>query len=189
MRKSHGLLKRATLALFALSAAAAGLPAQSLTPEALAGLRFRNIGPATMSGRVVDLAVNEANPVTFYIAAATGGVWKTTNNGVTFTPVFEHEATHSAGAIALSQVDTNAVWVGTGERANRQSNPWGDGAYRSTDGGKTWRNVGLRESHHIGRIALHPRDPSIVFVAAMGHLWGPNDERGQIGRASCRERV
>jgi photosystem II stability/assembly factor-like uncharacterized protein len=157
---------------------AAPLAAQALRPETVANLHFRNIGPATMSGRVVDLAVVEANPTTFYVATATGGVWKTTNNGVTFTPVFEREAVHSVGAIAVSQADTNQVWVGTGERANRQSNSWGDGVYRSTDGGKTWRNMGLEDSHHIGRIAIHPRDPKTVFVAAMGHLWGPNTERG-----------
>ncbi|MBI2074164.1 MAG: hypothetical protein HYT81_14210, partial [Gemmatimonadetes bacterium] len=152
--------------------------AQTLNPQTFAGLRVRNIGPATMSGRVVDLAIHEANPSTFYVATATGGVWKTTNNGVTYTPVFEHEATHSVGAIAVSQVDTNQVWVGTGERANRQSNSWGDGVYKSTDGGKAWRNVALRQSHHVGRIAIHPQDPNTVFVAAMGHLWGPNEERG-----------
>lgn len=164
--------------LLATLALASPLSAQVGSPQTLAGLRFRNLGPTTMSGRVVDLAVNEANTSTFYVAAATGGVWKTTNNGVTFTPVFEREASASVGAIALSQADTNQVWVGTGERANRQSNSWGDGIYRSTDGGKTWRNVGLRDSKMIGRIAIHPANPNVVFVAAAGHLWGPNVERG-----------
>lgn len=159
-------------------AGAAPLAAQAPTAETLAGLQLRSIGPATMSGRIVDLAVLEANPSTFYVASATGGVWKTTTNGVTFAPVFEREATHSVGAIAVHQVDTTIVWVGTGERANRQSSSWGDGVYKSTDGGATWTNMGLRDSHHIGRIALHPDNPDIVFVAAMGHLWGPNAERG-----------
>jgi photosystem II stability/assembly factor-like uncharacterized protein len=161
-----------------LIASAPALPAQTASPQTLAGLRARDIGPATMSGRVVDLAVNEANPTTFYVATATGGVWKTANNGVTWMAVFEREATHSVGAIAVSQVDTNQVWVGTGERANRQSNSWGDGVYKSTDGGKAWRHVGLRQSNHVGRIAIHPQDPNTVFIAAMGHLWGPNEERG-----------
>lgn len=152
--------------------------AQTLTAETLSGLPLRTIGPTTMSGRIVDLAVVEADPRTFYVATATGGVWKTGNHGVTLAPVFEREATHSVGAIAVHQVDTALVWVGTGERANRQSNSWGDGVYRSTDGGRSWTNVGLRDSHHIGRIALHPTDPNIVFVAALGHLWGPNEERG-----------
>ncbi len=172
---------RRILAVAGVAFGAAVVPvaaAQQLTSETLTGLRLRNIGPATMSGRIVDLAVVEANPSTFYIASATGGVWKTTNNGLTVSPVFEREGTHSVGAIAVHQVDTNVVWVGTGERANRQSNSWGDGIYKSTDGGRTWRNMGLKDSHHIGRIALHPTNPNIVYVAAMGHLWGPNEERG-----------
>ena len=148
------------------------------TRQDLGGLRLRNIGPANMSGRIVDLDVNERNPYVIYAAAATGGVWKSTTNGVTWKPVFQKEGTHSVGDIAVHPVDTGVVWVGTGERASRQSSSWGDGVYKSTDGGATWRNMGLRDSHHIGRIALHPTDPNVVFVAAMGHLWGPNDERG-----------
>ncbi|MGH7445569.1 MAG: WD40/YVTN/BNR-like repeat-containing protein, partial [Longimicrobiales bacterium] len=149
-----------------------------LTPEAVADLRLREIGPANMSGRIVDVAVNERNPYVFYVASATGGVWKTTNNGVTYEPVFENQGTHSVGAIALHPQDTALIWVGTGERASRQSSSWGDGVYRSGDGGRTWTHMGLRDTHHIGRIALHPSDPGTVFVAAMGHLWGPNEERG-----------
>jgi hypothetical protein len=131
-----------------------------------------------MSGRIVDLAVVELDPTTFYVASATGGLWKTTNNAVTFTPLFDHEPVHSIGAVAVHQVDTSLVWVGSGERANRQSTSWGDGIYRSRDGGQSWENVGLQDSRHIGRIALHPSDPHVVYVAAMGHLWGPNGERG-----------
>ncbi len=144
----------------------------------LAGLGFREIGPANMSGRVVDLAVVESDPYTFYVATATGGLWKTLDNGVTFQPVFEHQAVHSIGCVTVHQGNPDVVWVGTGERANRQSSSWGDGVYRSVDGGRTWANMGLRDSHHIGRIVLHPRDSNIVYVAAMGHLWGPNEERG-----------
>jgi photosystem II stability/assembly factor-like uncharacterized protein len=149
-----------------------------LTSEDLSGLELRTIGPATMSGRIVDLAVVESDPYVFYAASATGGVWKTTNNGVTFTPVFEDQGTHSVGDIAVHQADTSVVWVGTGERASRQSNSWGDGVYKSTDGGRTWQHMGLEDTHHIGRIVMHPGNPDVVFVAAMGHLWGPNDERG-----------
>ena len=149
-----------------------------VTTEQLDALRPRNIGPAVMSGRIVDLAVAETDPIKFYVASATGGVYKTGDNGITLVPVFEDEGTHSVGAIALHQRDTAIVWVGTGERANRQSSSWGDGVYKSTDGGETWTNVGLRDSKHIGRIALHPDDPDLVYVAAMGHLWGSNDERG-----------
>jgi hypothetical protein len=163
-----------------LSLSVAGLGAQEAIPAAqdFAGLRARNIGPAVMSGRIVDLAVVEMDPRVFYVASATGGLWKTTNNAVTFTPLFDQETVHSIGDVAVHQVDTSLVWVGTGERANRQSSSWGDGVYRSRDGGRSWENVGLRDSRHIGRIALHPQDPQVVYVAAMGHLWGPNPERG-----------
>ena len=149
-----------------------------VTTGQLDALRARNIGPAVMSGRIVDLAVAESDPIKFYVASATGGVYKTGDNGITLVPVFENEGTHSVGAIALHQRDTSIVWVGTGERANRQSSSWGDGVYKSTDGGGTWTNMGLRDSKHIGRIALHPDDADLVYVAAMGHLWGSNDERG-----------
>lgn len=168
--KSLLLLLCLSLSLYAQS--------QELTSELLNGLPLRNIGPATMSGRIVDLAVDESDPYTFYAATATGGVWKTSNNGVSFEPVFENENTHSVGAIALHQNHPNILWVGTGERANRQSNSWGDGVYKSHDGGKTWEHLGLKDSHHIGRIVLHPTDTAVAYVAAMGHLWGPNEERG-----------
>lgn len=142
------------------------------------GLEARSIGPATMSGRIVDLAVVESDVRVFYVASSTGGVWKTTNGGVTFDAVFGEEATHSVGDVVVHQHDTDVVWVGTGERANRQSTSWGDGVYKSTDGGGTWSNMGLTDSKHIGRILLHPDDSDVVYVAAMGHLWGPNEERG-----------
>lgn len=149
-----------------------------LKSKQLKGLKLRHIGPATMSGRVVDLAVLESDPYIIYAATATGGVWKSKNNGVTWNPIFENEGTHSVGAIALSQNYPDHLWVGTGERANRQSSGWGDGVYKTTDGGKTWTNMGLKDSHHIGRIVIHPSDTNTVYVAAMGHLWGPNNERG-----------
>ncbi len=171
-------LARGAAALALALALASGAGAQAIPDGALDHLRARNIGPANMSGRVVDLAVVESEPTVFYAATATGGVWKTTDGGVTLKPVFEHGGTHSVGDIAVSQTDTSIVWVGTGERASRQSNSWGDGVYRSTDGGKTWRNMGLGETKAIGRIAIHPTEPRTVFVAAMGHLWGPNEERG-----------
>ncbi len=147
-------------------------------PAVMAGITFRTVGPAQMSGRFVDVAVYEAQPHVWYAASSTGGLWKTTNNGVTFTAQFNREGTHSIGAIALHQRDTSLVWLGSGERANRQSTSWGDGVYKSTDGGTTWTNMGLRESHHVGRILIHPDNPEVVFVAAMGHLWGPNPDRG-----------
>ena len=169
------LVAAPVLSTFALNGTlAAQTPATALTD----GLRFRTIGPAAMSGRIVDLAVIEATPHVFYAASSTGGLYKTTNNGTTLTALFGNEGTHSIGAIAVHQRDTNVVWLGTGERANRQSSSWGDGVYLSRDGGTTWKNVGLRASAHIGRIVLHPQLSDVAFVAAMGQLWGPNDERG-----------
>jgi photosystem II stability/assembly factor-like uncharacterized protein len=157
-----------------------GPRAQAPTPDAsvFANLTLRNIGPANMSGRVVDLAVVESNPYIFYVATATGGLWKTTDNGVTFAPVFFKERVHSIGAVTVWQANPDVVWVGTGERANRQSSSWGDGVYKSIDAGKTWTNMGLTDSHHIGRIVVHPTNPDIVYVASMGHLWGPSKQRG-----------
>ena len=149
-----------------------------LTADAVSALRLRNIGPANMSGRFVDMAVVERDPYTMYVASATGGIFRTTDNGITWAPVFENEPVHSIGDIEVFQPNPDVIWVGTGERASRQSSGWGDGVYKSTDAGKTWQNVGLRESHHVGRIAAHPTNPDIVFVAAMGHLWGRNTERG-----------
>jgi len=162
----------------ALGSGALAAQERSLVAEDLASLRPRNIGPAIMSGRIVDLAVVEMDPKVFYVASATGGLWKTGNNGVTFTPLFTEENVHSIGAVAVHQVDTSLVWLGSGERASRQSSSWGDGVYKSTNGGRSWTNMGLEDSRHIGRIALHPEDPDVVFVAAMGHLWGSNEERG-----------
>jgi photosystem II stability/assembly factor-like uncharacterized protein len=165
--------------LLLIALAATPLEAQpELTSDLLSGLSPRSIGPANMSGRFVDIAVVESDPYVFYAASATGGVFKTTNNGVTFTPVFEREGSHSVGDIEVHQAVPDVVWVGTGERANRQSSSWGDGVYKSIDGGKSWTNMGLRDTHHIGRIVLDPTDPDIVYVAAMGHLWGDNEERG-----------
>lgn len=131
-----------------------------------------------MSGRIVDIAVVDRDTSIIYAATATGGMWRSKDNGTTWAPVFEDQSVHSIGAIAIFQPNPDILWVGTGERANRQSSSWGDGVYKSTDAGKTWTNVGLRDSRHIGRVALHPTNPDVVFVAAMGALWSANRERG-----------
>jgi photosystem II stability/assembly factor-like uncharacterized protein len=141
-------------------------------------LQFREIGPATPGGRIDDFAVLENNPAVFYVATATGGLLKTTNNGTTFESVFDNEATSSIGDVAIAPNDPNLVWVGTGENNNRQSSSWGDGVYKSTDGGKTWKNMGLRNSKHIARIIVDPVDHDVVYVAALGSLWGPGGDRG-----------
>jgi photosystem II stability/assembly factor-like uncharacterized protein len=151
-------------------------PAASGNP--LDALHFRPIGPASMSGRIADLAVYEADPAVFYVATSHGGVWKTTNNGTTFEAQLQDQGLMSTGAIAVSQTNPDLVWVGTGESSNRQSTSWGDGVYKSTDGGKTFTNMGLRTSRHINRVVIDPRDNDTVFVSATGSLWGPGGERG-----------
>lgn len=153
-------------------------PGAPVTADDFTGYRFRNIGPAAMSGRFVDMDVVESNPYTMYVASATGGVFRTTDNGVTWAPVFEKEAVHSVGDVAIYQPDPNIIWVGTGERASRQSVGWGDGVYKTVDGGHTWTNTGLKTSMHIGRIVTHPSNPAIVYVAAQGSVWGPGGDRG-----------
>jgi hypothetical protein len=141
-------------------------------------LHFRPIGPASMSGRITDLAVYESNPSIYYVGTAHGGVWKTINNGTTFEAQFQDQGLISIGAVAVAQNNPDLVWVGTGESNNRQSTSWGDGVYKSTDGGKSYVNVGLKTSRFINRIVIDPRNTDVVFVAATGSLWGPGGERG-----------
>ena len=141
-------------------------------------LYFRSIGPATMSGRISDLAVYEANPAIFYVATAHGGVWKTVNNGTTWEAQFQDAGHLSIGDVTISQSNPDLVWIGSGESSNRQSVSWGDGVYRSTDGGKTYAHMGLKTSRHINRIVIDPRNNDTVLVAATGSLWGPGGERG-----------
>ena len=141
-------------------------------------LHFRPIGPASMSGRITDLAVSEANPALYYVATAHGGVWKTTNNGTTFEAIFQDQGPLSIGDVTISQSNPDLVWVGSGESSNRQSVSWGDGVYKSTDGGKTFTHMGLRASKAINRIVIDPRDNNVVLVAVTGSLWGPGSERG-----------
>ncbi len=164
------------LASFAGAARAQGPDAQR---PALDQLRWRQLGPAIFGGRIDDIEAVPSRPTTIFVGAAGGGVWRSLNNGVTWTPVFDaYGGSISIGDIAIAPSDPNIVWVGTGEPNNRQSTTWGDGVYRSLDGGTTWTFMGLRDSQHIGRIVIHPRDPNTVFVAALGHLFGPNAERG-----------
>jgi photosystem II stability/assembly factor-like uncharacterized protein len=139
---------------------------------------FRSIGPASMGGRIDDIAVSEQNPYVMYVAFATNGVWKSTNNGTTFQPIFDTYTTHSIGDVAIAPSDPNVVWVGTGEPNNRQSSSYGDGIYKSVDAGKTFTKMGLEDSQTIARIVIDPKDPNIVYAAVLGHLFGQNKERG-----------
>ena len=145
---------------------------------AFSRLEWRSIGPANMGGRIADVEGVPGDPNVVYVASASGGLWKTTNGGVKWTPIFEREGTISIGDVALAPSNPDVVWVGTGESAVRNSVSFGDGVYKSTDGGKTWQHMGLKESEHISAIAIHPQNPDIVYVAALGHAFGPNEERG-----------
>src|SRR3954462_2712274 len=148
-------------------------------------LMFRSIGPAGMSGRISDLAVIDNSKSAhgkignvIYAATATGGVWKSTNAGVTWAPVFDSVRTGGVGAVAVAPSNPNILWVGSGESNNMRSSSWGTGVYKSTDAGRTWSSAMLPKSQHIGKIVIDPRDPNIVYVAALGPLWAPGGERG-----------
>ena len=142
------------------------------------GLTFRSIGPALTSGRIADLAVNPTNTSEYYVATASGGVWKTNNGGVTFTPIFDGQISFSIGCITLDPNNSNVVWVGSGENNNQRVVGYGDGVYKSEDGGKSWQNVGLKNSEHIGKIVVDPKNSDIVYVAAYGPVWSSGGERG-----------
>lgn len=141
-------------------------------------LEWRSIGPASMGGRITSIQGIPGNPALVYVATASGGLFKTTNSGMTWTPIFDHQYTISIGDIAVDPNNPDVVWVGTGEANARNSVSFGDGIYKTLDGGKTWRNLGLRETHHISRVVINPLNTNIVYVAALGHNTGPNEERG-----------
>jgi photosystem II stability/assembly factor-like uncharacterized protein/uncharacterized membrane protein YgcG len=141
-------------------------------------LRLRNIGPALVSGRIVTIAVDPTNKRHYFIGAASGGVWRTTNGGITFTPVFDNEDSYSIGFVTLDPKNPAVVWVGTGENNSQRSVSWGDGVYKSDDDGRTWHNMGLKKSEHIARILIDPRNSDVIYVASQGPLWGPGGDRG-----------
>ena len=146
--------------------------------ELFGNMRARHIGPALMSGRIIDLETHPTNDRVIYVGSAGGGVWKTTNGGVTFRPIFDKHA-QSIGVVALDPVNPDLnIWVGTGENNNQRSVGYGDGVYKSIDGGKSWKNMGLKESEHIGMIVVHPEDSNTVYVAAYGPLWSAGGDRG-----------
>ena len=178
MKKTFGysLLCAATLCLMTAS----GVYAQDsgLKESWVKNLNWRSIGPTNMSGRIIDLHVDEKKPSTFYLATATGGVFRTKNNGLTFEALFQHEDVISIGDIGVSVSDPDVIYVGTGEENPRNSVAYGNGVYKSVDGGKSWENVGLKNTFQIGNVLVHPKSSDIVYVAALGRLWGENEERG-----------
>ncbi|HEU4710109.1 MAG TPA: hypothetical protein VFS76_01015 [Pyrinomonadaceae bacterium] len=155
-----------------------GAQTKSPLETAFARLEWRSIGPANMGGRIADVEGVPGDANVVYVASASGGLWKTTNGGVKWTPIFERQGTISIGDIALAPSNPEIVWVGTGESNVRNSVSFGDGVYKSTDGGKTWNHMGLKDSERISAIAIHPQNPDIVYVGALGHAFGPNEERG-----------
>ena len=155
-----------------------GAQTKSPLETAFSRLEWRSIGPANMGGRIADVEGVPGDANTVYVASASGGLWKTTNGGVSWKPIFEREGTISIGDIALAPSNPEVVWVGTGESNVRNSVSFGDGVYKSTDGGKTWQHMGLKDSERISAIAIHPQNPDVVYIGALGHAFGPNEERG-----------
>ena len=187
MKKSAAVLIALFVLGLALSAAAAQTAPGSktapetkslLTSEVLAALAFRNIGPAIMSGRVSDIVLHPKKRQVWYVAVGSGGVWKTENSGTTWTPIFDGQPSYSIGCLSLDPSNPDVVWVGTGENVSGRHVGYGDGVYKSLNGGKTWTNMGLKSSEHIARILVDPRNSNVVYVAAEGPLWSPGGERG-----------
>ncbi|MCZ6918139.1 MAG: glycosyl hydrolase [Gemmatimonadetes bacterium] len=150
----------------------------TITTEQLQNFHFRQVGPAVSGGRIHDVEALPHDPSTIYLATATGGIWKTTNKGTTWRPIFEGQPVSNFGDLAIAPSNPDVIWVGTGGQNNRQSTSWGNGVYRSTDAGETWTHLGLDDTRHIGRVRVHPRNPDVAYVAALGNLWAPDPDRG-----------
>jgi photosystem II stability/assembly factor-like uncharacterized protein len=172
-RRRYALLPTLLLLTAALISAQSGL-----TPALLKSFIWRSVGPAGAGGRVVDIAVAGESPRIIYAATGSGGIWKSPNEGTTWEPIFDNEGVAAIGAVAADPANPETIWAGTGEANPRNSVSWGNGVYKSTDAGRTWANMGLHDSQHIGRIRIDPRNADTVYVAALGHIWGPNKERG-----------
>lgn len=151
---------------------------QVIPSELLNNIQFRNIGPSLMSGRIADIAIHPENHHVWYVAVGSGGIWKTENSGTTWTPVFDQYGAYSIGCITIDPHNFDRIWAGTGENVGGRHVGYGDGLYRSEDGGKSWMNVGLKNSEHISKIIIHPNDPQTIWVAAQGPLWSKGGERG-----------
>ena len=187
MRPTQLLLAGMALSLIAASALGVKLEEAGdqkatndplMSADTFAGLKLRSIGPALMAGRIGDFAVDPNNRAHYFAAVCSGGVWKTTNAGTTWTPVFDEEGSFSIGCVTMDPRNPSVVWVGTGENNSQRSVAFGDGVYRSRDGGAHWENLGLKESEHIGMILIDPRDSDTVYVAAQGPLWRAGGDRG-----------
>jgi len=149
-----------------------------LNPDTFAGLKLRCIGPALMSGRISDIAIDQTNPSTWYVAVGSGNVWKTTNSGITWKPIFDNYASYSIGCITIDPNNPLVIWLGTGENVSGRHVGYGDGVYKSLDAGESWKNMGLKKTEHISKILVDPRDSDVVWVASEGPLWSSGGERG-----------
>lgn len=179
MNRAHRLLATVLALTFTFAAFAALAADNAKYDDSLfSGLELRGIGPALVGGRIADVAVDPRDPNTWFVAVASGGVWKTTNAGTTFTPVFDDQKSYSIGCVTIDPNESLTVWVGTGENNSQRSVSWGDGVYKSADGGKSWKNMGLAKSEHIAKIVVDPRDSNVVYVAAQGPLWKAGGDRG-----------
>lgn len=181
--KSHFISALLGAYLFSFSCAAQKIPPaeekkKEITSEAFSALRFRSVGPAVTSGRISDFAVNPRNHSEYYVAVASGGVWKTVNSGVTYEPIFDSQGSYSIGCVTIDPQRPHIVWVGTGENNNQRSVAYGDGVYKSTDGGASWTNMGLGDSEHIANVVVHPQNSDVIYVAAYGPVWREGGDRG-----------
>src|SRR5947199_6169433 len=167
-----------TIPPLSASASTPSPAAPQLTDVLFKNLKARSIGPAVMGGRVSDIAIDPRNPFVFYVGLGHGGIFKSGDAGVSFDPIFDKEPSLSIGAIAIALSDSEVIWVGSGEANDRNSSDWGDGVYRTTDGGEHWTNVGLKDTRTIARVVVDPKNPDVAYVAAMGHLWADGGERG-----------
>jgi len=149
-----------------------------MTDKLFSDMKLRSIGPAYMSGRIADIAVDQKNPSTWFVAVGSGGVWKTKNAGITWKPIFDSQPVYSTGDVTIDPGNSNIIWVGTGENNGGRHLSFGDGVYRSLDGGQTWKNMGLKKSEHISDIIIHPKDSNTVWVSSQGPLWSKGGERG-----------
>jgi len=178
MKNLTAIILTASLAFSAPTWAADKDKEDTMSSATFSGMKLRNIGPAYMSGRIADIEVDQKNPSTWYVAVGSGGIWKTENSGTTWTPLFDNEAVYSTGDVTIDPGNKNIIWVGTGENNGGRHIGFGDGVYRSENGGKTWKNMGLNKSEHISDIIVHPEDSNTVWVSAQGPLWTKGGERG-----------
>ena len=179
MRRVFAFIVLAAISVIStIAGARQGTNGSALTASALKGLEFRSIGPALATGRIQDVQIDPKNPSVWYVVSAFGGLWKTTNRGITFTPIFEEGGSFTLCCVAIDPKDSNIIWLATGENTSQRSAHFGDGVYKSTDAGATWKRVGLASSEHIGRLLIDPRNSNVVYVAAQGPLFAPGGERG-----------